>query len=284
MFKYRLLLSFDGTNYHGWQIQPNAVTVQQVVEEALERFTGGKKVVKSAGRTDKGVHSLGMVVSFISSRKYSPETVFKALNFYLPDDVRVMGVAPVKINFDPKGLASAKEYRYVISYEVSRNPIVRDRVFFSHRKVEWDRVELASKMLLGENNFDAFSRRTPNKSPLRRIISLRIAYLESGVVVIRVVSKGFLRKMVRGIVGALLEVGYGTLSLEQFRDFLRRDNGDKVPFFAPPHALYLARVYYPKRWYKGVDKRYPLSSKWFFADNGREVIDTLVPLQCYLDP
>jgi tRNA pseudouridine38-40 synthase len=252
MNTYRLTLSYRGTAYAGWQRQENAVAVQQVVEEALERLLGHPVRIVGASRTDAGVHARGQVAHLELPRDFLPRGLVHGTNRHLPEDVRVLAAAAAPPGFHARKHAWGKEYLY----RLSRAPVIPplDSLFVAPAPagLDLDRMARAAACLPGRHDFSAFALAGGSHGqPFRRIFSARWEErLEEGrdELAFRIVGEGFLRGMVRALVGTLIEAGTGRRTPESFAGLLagrpRREAGPT----APARGLVLQRVLYPPEW------------------------------------
>ena len=246
--EYRLTVSYRGGQFAGWQRQTNALAVQQVIEEALADLVGGPVRTVGAGRTDRGVHARGQVVSLRLAADWSPRALVHGTNERLRDDVRVVAAATVPAGFDARKHARAKEYRYRFVRTRVVSPLdALSRVALAPT-VELDVVRRATRSIVGRHDFTAFAKSGGAHTDPRRTIH-RAEWDEEGErVSFRVVGDGFLRGMVRALVGTLIEIGRGRWDEERMRFLLDgRPRSDAGPN-APAHGLELVRVFYPSRW------------------------------------
>jgi tRNA pseudouridine38-40 synthase len=242
---YRLHLSYRGTAYAGWQRQENAFTVQQAVEEALERLWGQPVRIVGASRTDAGVHARGQVAHLELPRPFPERGLVHGTNHHLPGDVRVMAAAAMPGGFHARKHALGKEYVYRLSRAPVLSPL--DALFVAPvpATADLERMARATASLAGRHDFSAFALAGgSHKQPFRRIFSAR--WEEEGEEMrLRVVGEGFLRGMVRALVGTLVEVGTGKRAPESFAALLAGRPRSEAGPTAPAHGLVLERVLYP---------------------------------------
>lgn len=243
----KLTLAYDGTAYRGWQLQPNGVTVQQVVEEAIAGIIGPHRTFV-AGRTDAGVHALGQVATFRTGTSISEADLLRAMNAKLPWDVGVVSVESVPNEFDPQRSAKSKLYRYRVHDHVVK-PVLAAHHTWHVWNVDWDRVAEAAKTLIGEHDFSSFrGQDCTAKTAVRRIT--RIEVLRDPPAGppekwIEVEGSGFLKHMVRNLVGSLVEIGRGFHPVEWMKEVLDAKDRRVAGRTAPASGLVLVRVDYP---------------------------------------
>ena len=240
-----LIVEYDGAGYHGFQLQPNAPTVQGALEEAIHKLTGERVRVKAAGRTDAGVHAVGQVVTFDTSSTLPPNTVVDALNHHLPADVAVREAHLVGPDFDPRRRALVRTYRYTVLNDRVRSPLLRRRTCLLGHHLDVDRMRDAAALLVGEHDFARFS------GPLAdgQASTVRLVYdaevrRDCRLITFDVSANAFLPHQVRRMAGALVEVGRGKLPLEGFAKLLDGKRGCGGAPSLPPHGLCLMRVEY----------------------------------------
>jgi len=242
MKNYRIVLAYDGSDFRGWQRQPDSRTVQGVLEEAIGKVTQKRVVVHGAGRTDAGVHALGQVASFRGVFKLSDEVLLRALNAVLPGDVRLFSLERAPSDFHARRSARSKLYRYRIVHAPQASPL--DRRFVLHWPYPLDvgKMRRASRLFVRTADFTAFSSNR-DRSPVRTVT--RSELRKSGdEIVYTIEAAGFLRYMVRTIVGTLLEVGRGRLRPDQVEDIFRRQDRSLAGPTAAAKGLTLVRVDY----------------------------------------
>lgn len=239
-----LTIEFDGTNYSGWQRQNNAVTVQQKLEEAIQKTTGSFSEVIGASRTDAGVHARGFVCNFFTNSKIPGSNFKMALNGVLPKDIVVLNAREVNESFHSRFNSLGKKYVYTIITGNNRPAIGRQYVYYFRRKLNIDNMKSSCKYFIGTHDFSAFKKKGSSaKSSVRTIRELTIVQ-ENNLIKFSIVGNGFLYNMVRIIVGTLLEVGVGRFSPEYVKDILESKDRSKAGKPAPALGLCLEKVFY----------------------------------------
>lgn len=242
--RYFMLLSYKGTNYHGWQIQPNAVSVQQVLENALSTVLREEIAVTGAGRTDAGVHASFFVLHFDATEVISSfENLVYKLNSLLPFDIAVQRIWPVADDLHARFSAISRTYKYYIS--TKKNPFKAETSFKYLLPLDIDKMNDAAQMLSDYEDFTSFSRlHTDVKTNTCKILWAEWEALNTQLV-FTIKADRFLRNMVRAIVGTLLEVGKGKLTLNDFRKIIEAKDRAAAGASAPAKGLFLVNVEYP---------------------------------------
>ena len=246
--KYAAKISYLGKNYSGWQIQPDALSIQEVIEGALTKISGAPVKITGAGRTDKGVNSWGQVASFELEKIFTPDKLRLAINFYLPEDIRVMKIFLVPEDFDARRSALMREYKYFIWHGQVCPPMLNNFVWWRKGK-EWnmDLAKEACKMIEGRHNFKAFCKtgECPD-NPFRTIDTLKIRN-KKNLSIITIKAQSFLMNMVRIIVGNINSIAVGKNNLEWLEDLLNGSERNQSAMTAPACGLWFWKVYYPFR-------------------------------------
>lgn len=247
MIKYKLILSYDGTYYAGWQIQPNAVTIQELVTKALERFLGQKIHLIGAGRTDAGVHAIGQVAHFILPLPIDQGLFLRAANGILPPDIRILSIEEVSSSFQAQYSAIGKIYHYHLWLDPVQSPFKRLYSAHIRSKMHIPLLKEASQYFIGTHDFSAFANSThegaASRDPIRTIHRLDLIEQEGGFR-LEFEGNGFLYKMVRNITGLLLEVGRGSIPIYAIPEIFASRDRRQAPMGAPAHGLFLVRVIY----------------------------------------
>ncbi len=245
--RYLMTISYDGTSFSGYQKQPKERTIQGELEKALKEINGGKKVdVHASGRTDAKVHALAQKVHFDLETKITTEKLAKGLNSLLPDDIFVRKVEEVDDNFHARFSAIGKEYIYMLNMG-EYNPLERNYVYQHNEKLDVVEMERAMKYLEGTHNFKSFTKTDEEKDDYVRTISQTNLIRDTkdvNKITLVFVGTGFLRYMVRNIVGTLIEVGKGNLKSEEVIDILKKQDRKAASKTANPEGLYLKNVFY----------------------------------------
>lgn len=245
----RLTIQYEGTAYSGWQIQTNGPTIQSCLVEAIFKTTGQTVNLIGAGRTDAGVHALGQVANFSIEHRLESERFADALNYYLPDDIRVLESSAAEPGFHARFSATARRYRYLVSNE--RSAIFRNLRYRHRAEIDLGLLQAAAKAVLGDHDFSPFcvaaSRKENNNCIVRHSQWRKIGPL----LVYEVRANRFLHSMVRSLVGGMLNVASAApdqnpanLTLDQFSDIISAPSGQRIPFTAPACGLYLVKVIY----------------------------------------
>ena len=244
--RYFIYLAYDGANYHGWQIQPNGISVQECLMKALATFLRREIEVIGAGRTDAGVHATFMVAHFdFEGDDLDVELVADKLNRLLPPDISVYQVRRVKSDAHARFDATARTYKYYIT--TSKNPFNRQYRCRIHGNLDFKRMNEAAQELFGYSDFTSFSKlHTDVRTNICRITMAEWTQVDEATWVFTIRADRFLRNMVRAIVGTLLEVGRGKMTVQDFKQVIELQDRGKAGTSAPGQALFLVNVEYPE--------------------------------------
>ena len=241
-----ITLSYDGSNYHGWQVHENALTVQEVFQNALEKVLKHKTDIKGCSRTDSGVHANMYAVSFTTSNKINCGNLILAMNKFLPGDIAVTACKEVKKDFHARYSCTGKEYIYKIWNKKIKNPFLKNYAFHYWYNLDIETLKEAAKHFLGTHDFTSFAtldKRDP-KNMVRTIEYLEIYRTEDGLLEIKIKANGFLYNMVRIIVGTLLRVAQGKIKPSEIKKIINLKDRSLAGPTVPAIGLYLNRVFY----------------------------------------
>ena len=261
--RFSMEISFDGTAYSGWQSQSNSCAVQDILEEKISLLFGMKVKTTGSSRTDSGVHALGFAVSFDAPEKENlpPSRIKDALNSLLPPDIRINSVSYTEASFHARYSALAKAYTYVINTG-DASPFDFKWTLRRSGCRNIDAIKEALPHIVGTHDFSAFTvKRSAIDNPVRTIYSADAQFLGK-YLCITLVGNGFLYKMVRCIVGAMVEVGENRLSPDAVKTILESLDRGEAPATAPPHGLFLMKVFYEE----GLHEKFHLEKLPFFYD------------------
>lgn len=242
--RVKLVVAYEGTNYCGWQIQPNGITIEQVLNETLSSLLGEEITVTGASRTDAGVHSLGNVAVFETHTKMPAEKISFALNQRLPEDIVVQESCQVPEDFHPRFSKSRKTYEYRILNCRFRQPLERRTSYFYHYPLDVSAMQKAAAYLVGEHDFTSFASVHAQTNTYVRMIYALDVVREGDMIRIRVQGNGFLYNMVRIIAGTLIQVGAGIKKPEAMESILAGKDRELAGPTAPAHGLTMIGLEY----------------------------------------
>ena len=241
MKRVMLTVAYDGTNYHGWQIQPNGETIEGILNRCLSVLLGEEIAVIGASRTDSGVHAMGNIAVFDTESPIPAEKMSYALNQRLPEDIRIQKAEEVAPDFHPRHCASRKTYEYRIYNAPFPMPVRRLYSYFTYVPLDIERMRQGAAYLVGEHDFKSFcSVQAQVESTVRQIDAVEVLQ-ENQEIVIRVSGRGFLYNMVRIIAGTLMEVGRGHIEPEKVDEILRAKDRQAAGPTAPACGLTLIK-------------------------------------------
>ncbi len=245
MKNFKFIIEYDGTAYHGWQRQKDDRTIQQEIEQALAEMTRGPVPINGSGRTDAGVHAYGQVANFHCETDLTPEVFKKGLNSILPKDIVIKDCQRVSGSFHARYDVKSKVYHYRIwNYEL---PLAIGRHYAWHirRKLNVTAMQSAMAHLIGEHDFKAFEGTgSPRSHTIRRVSIAELSEDVDGALIFKIEADGFLRYMVRNIVGTLVDVGLGKIPPADVKVILESKNRGNASPTAPAHGLFLMEVKY----------------------------------------
>ncbi len=244
MQTFKLAIEYDGTDYHGWQVQPGMPTIQGTLEEAMARVVGKPVHVIGAGRTDAGVHALGQVASLRADFTHPPDTLRRALTSLLPPDIVVTRVEEAPEGFDAQRWARWKRYRYTLLTRPYPSALERRYTLFAPRPLKLEAMAEAAHLLVGEHDFTSFqAAKSSVERPIRRVFTAEF-HAQDDHLYFEIVADGFLRHMIRIIMGTLLDVGRGRRASGDIQVILEAHDRQRASKTMPAHALCLREVGY----------------------------------------
>ena len=245
MRRIALKVEYDGTDFRGWQLQPNGRTVQEVLERAIQQATGTHSRIHGSGRTDSGAHAEGQVAHFDTETNIPTGQIRGALNHYLPPDAAVLAACDVAEDFHARFHAQSKLYRYRVMRSAVRRPLRRGMCLRESRPLELEPMAECARIVRGEHDFASFGMETHLRSSTVRTI-MRSEWRETGDELHYLVeANGFLYRMVRILVGTMLHVGLGKMDVTEFRRVLEARDRNQAGPTQSAHGLTLVRVTYP---------------------------------------
>jgi tRNA pseudouridine38-40 synthase len=241
----KLTIEYDGTHYLGWQVQPRGLTLQGVLQEKLSSLTGEKIDLLGSGRTDAGVHALAQVAHFKTKSRLDVQTIQRALNSLLPSDMVIQKVEEVDEDFHARKQSKSKTYEYRILNRNIRSAFHRGYAWHIPQTLNIREMKKATRSLIGEHDFSSFqSVGSPKRTAVRKVTRAEWKWSRDGFLRFEIEANGFLKQMVRAIVGTLIEVGKRKITSEQFQKILDSRDRKKAGPTAPAHGLFLKEVKY----------------------------------------
>ncbi|GAA4423228.1 tRNA pseudouridine(38-40) synthase TruA [Pontibacter saemangeumensis] len=241
--RYFLEIAYDGTRFHGWQVQPNALTVQEVLDDCLTKVLRQPVSSTGSGRTDTGVHASQQFVHFDVAQQLVTEQVLYRLNRILPSDISAINLYNVPDDAHARFDAEARTYHYYITF--AKNPFRRHHAWYHSRPLDVERMNAAAAVLLEYEDFTTFSKVKGDTKHYRCTIYEAVWRLQGQELVFTIRANRFLRGMVRLVVGTLVDVGRGKLTVQQFEQIVASQDRSKSSGAAPAEGLFLAKVEYP---------------------------------------
>jgi tRNA pseudouridine38-40 synthase len=242
---FRLTIEYDGTAYNGWQRQKAGRTIQGEIEKAIGLMTRQKVALIGAGRTDAGVHALAQVANFVCETKLEPSVFIKGLNSLLPGDIIIRECVSADIEFHSRYYAKSKIYNYRILNREIPPAIGRQYAWFIRKKLDLDAMREAASHLVGTHDFKAFEGTgSPRKSTIRKVLRAEISLKKDNLILFEIEADGFLRFMVRNIVGTLVNAGLGKIKPDDIIVIIKKRDRGNAGITAPSRGLFLVEVKY----------------------------------------
>jgi tRNA pseudouridine38-40 synthase len=246
--KYKIILAYDGAAYAGWQVQPHAVTIQELIQKAMKTIIGEEVHVTASGRTDAGVHAMGQVAHFQCIKDLDPFRFRHSLNALLPPDIRVLSVEIAHPDFHARNCAVGKVYHYNLHLNFAHNPFSRRTSYHIRDKLDLDLMKECAQLFVGTHDFTSFANQpdegAASVDAVRTIT--RIDIVQDGFnVCFQFEGDGFLYKMVRNIMGTIIDVGAGRIPIDKIPEIFAGKDRRLAGQAAPAHGLFLIRVDYP---------------------------------------
>lgn len=240
--RYFIKLAYNGTNYHGWQSQPNAVSVQETLANAISVVLNATINLMGAGRTDTGVHAKEMFAHFDFETPFNCQNIIHKLNSYLPKDIVIYNIIPVPEDAHARFDATKRTYQYHI--HTFKDVFLQQQSWYFHQNLDVHLMNEASKLLLNFTDFQCFSKVNTDVNTFDCTIFEAFWTQENNSLLFTISANRFLRNMVRAIVGTLVSVGLHKISLDDFNEIIKSKNRDNAGFSVPAHGLYLTKIDY----------------------------------------
>ncbi|GAA4278113.1 tRNA pseudouridine(38-40) synthase TruA [Aquimarina mytili] len=245
--RYFLELSYNGTRYHGWQRQPNAISIQEVLEDSLSTVLRIKTDIVGAGRTDTGVHARQIMAHFDLDREIESDVLKYKLNSILPAEIAIRKIHAVKSDAHARFDADSRSYEYHITFV--KDPFQINTAYYLKKPLDVDLMNEAAKLLLNYTNFKCFSKSKTDVKTYNCTITKAIWVRDNDQLIFNISANRFLRNMVRAIVGTLIEIGEHKLNKEDLIQIIKSEDRSQAGYSVPAHGLYLTEVHYPKTIY-----------------------------------
>lgn len=240
--RYFIKLAYNGTQYHGWQYQPNASSVQETINKAVSTLLNTEINIMGAGRTDTGVHAKEMFAHFDFEHEIDCQNLVHKLNSYLPKDISIHAVIPVSIQAHARFDATKRTYEYHIN--TSKNPFSQELSWYFNQQLDIDLMNQAAQLLFNHTDFECFSKVNTDVNTFDCTIFEAYWKREKEQLIFTITANRFLRNMVRAIVGTLVNIGLNKITLADFNAIIASKNRDKAGFSVPAHGLYLTKIEY----------------------------------------
>ena len=242
--RYFIEVSYNGSAYHGWQNQPNAISVQEVIEKALSTLLGEDIAIMGAGRTDAGVHAKQMFAHFNTDVDFTDTDLIFKLNSFLPIDVAIHDIFKVKTEAHTRFDALSRTYLYRVT--LKKNVFTFENTYYVKQSLDVDKMNEASKILFGYKDFQCFSKSNTDVKTYNCDIMNAEWFFVNDELHFVIKANRFLRNMVRAIVGTMINIGMGKLSIEDLHTIIQSKNRSEAGFSVPAHGLYLTHIEYPE--------------------------------------
>lgn len=241
----KLIVEYDGANYVGWQHQKNGISIQETLQKAIEKVVNEKIMLNGSGRTDSGVHALGQVANFKTKSTIPVKKLVLAINYYLPKDIVVKSIKKVPMKFHSRYSAKSKVYRYTFLNSNVGTALDRNFCFTYNVNLNIEKMRKASKLIIGTHDFNVFKSKSNSnvENTIRTIMVLNIKK-KGKYIIFTIEGNGFLYKMVRSIVGTLLEVGKGKMTIKEFKSIFKSKTRSLAGDTVPAKGLCLMKVKY----------------------------------------
>lgn len=241
--RYFIELSYNGSAYHGWQNQPKAISVQEVLEQALSTLLKTPISIMGAGRTDTGVHASQMFAHFDFKDELNDDNLIFKLNSFLPNDVAVHNI--FRVNDDAHARFNATSRTYLYRVALKKNVFTFENAFYVKQALDVEKMNEAAKVLLGYKDFQCFSKSNTDVKTYNCNIKKAEWVIENDELCFTIIADRFLRNMVRAIVGTMINIGLGKTTIEDLHSIIKSKNRSEAGFSVPAHALYLRKIEYP---------------------------------------
>ena len=242
--RFFIELSYNGKAYHGWQNQPNAISVQQVLEHALSKLLQEEISIMGAGRTDAGVHALQMFAHFDCEKPFDISILLFKLNSFLPNDIAVYDIFQVKDSAHTRFNAISRTYQYKIA--TKKNPFLYDYAYHIFFPLDMEKMNAACQILLQYNNFQCFSKSNTDVKTYHCTIKKAVWELNDDELIFTITADRFLRNMVRAIVGTMIKIGLGKIEVDALHQIIKSQNRSEAGFSVPANGLFLTKIVYPE--------------------------------------
>lgn len=242
--RFFIELAYNGKAYHGWQNQPNAISVQQVLEHALSKLLQENISIMGAGRTDAGVHASQMFAHFDCEKVFDISSLLFKLNSFLPNDIAVYDIFQVNDSAHARFHAISRTYQYKIA--TKKNPFLYDFSYHIFFPLDMEKMNSACQILLQYNNFQCFSKSNTDVKTYHCTIKEAVWEMIDGELVFTITADRFLRNMVRAIVGTMITIGLGKIEVEALHQIIQSQNRSEAGFSVPANGLFLTKIVYPE--------------------------------------